>query len=554
MMTTDHQTNPTGNPHWRWFPLVWVTLLIVVCMIHQQTNATQDIKNMVVQIAFLLGLLGVTIWTLRCSGLPRRLRWTLGLLPWILIGAWILQFELVNNGDLGIVGWRWRWGQAPDQRLDVPEIANQANDWQTTPHDYPRFLGTGYWAEVQGVSLETDWQTHPPREIWRRKIGAGWSSFAVVGNYAITQEQRGEKELVVCYRVLTDNPLGEIVWTHADPVRFDPGGTGALGFVGPRATPTIHGDRVFTQGATGIVNCLDARSGKRLWSHDTLTENETANIMWGKSGSPLVVDNWVVVSVGASDGRSLVAYDIETGEVAWAAGDRRSSYASPILTELAGVRQILAVNEDFITAHSMSEEEGLSEEEGATIGQVLWEHPWPGNSGSKASCSQPVPLDSDRLFLSKGYGIGSSLLQIERDAQGKFLAKPLWSPAVKPVMKTKMGNVLVRDGFVYGLDGVTLECIEIETGKKQWKKRRRPDFGHGQILLVGDVILILTEQGEVVLAEVSPERYQELASLRVFSADKITWNNPVLTGRFMLVRNAEEAACYELPLQEPENL
>ena len=124
----------------------------------------------------------------------------------------------------------------------------EATDWQTTPHDYPRFLGTGYWAEVTGVELETDWKAHPPQEVWRHEIGAGWSAFAIVGNYAVTQEQRGDEELVSCYRV--DN--GELVWTHSDPARFDPADfQGGLGGIGPRATPTIHDGKVLTQGATG---------------------------------------------------------------------------------------------------------------------------------------------------------------------------------------------------------------------------------------------------------------------------------------------------------------
>jgi outer membrane protein assembly factor BamB len=372
--------------------------------------------------------------------------------------------------------------------------------------------------------------------VWRCKIGAGWSGFAVVGHFAITQEQRGENEMVVCYRVDTDNPEGEVVWTHVDRVRFAPGGFGALGFVGPRATPTIAGQRVLTQGATGIVNCLELRTGRRRWTHDTLWETGTSNITWGKSGSPLVVDGRVVISVGGVKEQSLVAYDIDTGEIAWSAGSRRSAYASPVLTDLAGERQILVVNEDFLTAHR------------ADDGQVLWEHPWPGNSDSNASCSQPVPLAGDRVFLSKGYGIGATLLQVQRDTEGQFLVRPLWSPPVKPVMKTKMGNVLVRDGYVYGLDGVTLECLELETGKRQWKHRRRPAFGHGQILLVGDVILLLTEKGQVVLAEASPKRYRELASLRVFDEEQITWNNPALSGSYLLVRNSVEVACYRLPL------
>jgi outer membrane protein assembly factor BamB len=525
-------------------------ILLIVCIGFQLSDKTQDVKNLAFQFAFLLSLLVISIWMVRSSGLARRKSWGLALAPWVMLLSWISQFELVNNGDIGVVGWQWRWAPKADQLLDMPEVSakdaqvpqgdlsNQSDPWQSSATDYPQFLGGGYWAEVEGVNLETDWESYPPQLMWRRKIGAGWSGIAVVGHFAITQEQRGENEMVVCYRVDTDNPAGEVVWTHVDQVRFAPSGAGGLGFVGPRATPTVDGQRVITYGATGILNCLDLRTGRLLWKHDTLLETETANISWGKSGSPLVVENRVVVSVGGANERSLIAYDIDSGKVIWSAGNRRSSYATPVQAKLAGVSQLLVVNEDFLTAHRV------------TDGQVLWEHPWLGNSDSNASCSQPVPVGDDQIFLSKGYGIGATLLQIQTDTEGTFRVKTLWSPAVKPVMKTKMGNVLVRDGYVYGLDGVTLECLELESGKKQWKRRRRPPFGHGQIMLVGDVLLILTEQGQLVLADASPDRYQELASLRVFDKDQITWNNPALSGPYLLLRNSVEVACYRLPLDK----
>jgi outer membrane protein assembly factor BamB len=539
-MTDSKNNPPPRSTRLRWFPALWILLLAFACLFQRTRETTQDERNLALQAAFLLGLLGISIWTICCARYSARLRWGLGLAPWLLLAAWLSQFEMINNGDMEIVGWRLRWRQKADQQLGALRDSGIVHDLEESPHDYPGFLGGGHWAEVEQVRLATDWQVNPPKQLWHRTIGAGWSSFAIVGNYAFTQEQRGDNEMVVCYRIVTDQREGEIVWSHADTARFDPSGMGALGFVGPRATPAVHQGRVITQGATGIVNCLDALSGRRLWSHDTLAETGSVNLTWGKSGSPLIVDDWVVISIGAPGSRSLVAYQIESGEEVWASGDRRSSYASPVLAELAGQRQILSVDEDWLTSYR------------ARDGHILWEHPWPGNSDSNASCSQPVPLQKNRVFLSKGYGIGSTLLQIERDSSDQFSAKPLWSPAPKPIMKTKLGNVLVRDGFVYGLDGVTMECIELETGKKLWKKRRRPDFGHGQILLVGKLILILTEQGELVLIEANPQRYRELASLQVFDQDQITWNNPALAGNLLLVRNAREAACYRLPLEQED--
>jgi len=532
-------TAPEMTGHRIWFPFAWTGLVGGTAVFLQFGSADQDAKNFSLLVAGALLLIGLSIWFVRSSPFSRGTRWSLGLTPWIVLIVFASLIKLVNNGDVGIVGWRWRWAATADEYLEVPEGTATVDDWASTPQDYPRFLGNGYWAEVSGVELQTDWEKNPPKELWRQKIGAGWAGFSIVGNYAVTQEQRGPSELVTCYDIRT----GDLIWSHADEVRFDPVGSGALGGIGPRATPTIYKQRILTQGATGIVNCLDARTGNRLWSHDTLTENNTGNLMWGKACSPLVVTNQegrelVVVSVGGEEGRSLLAYDLDDGNEVWAGGSRRSSYASPVLATIAGVSQVVAVNEDYATGQDLE------------TGEVLWEHPWEGNSDTNASVPQPVPLPGDRLFLSKGYGIGSSLLQLSRNDGGTFLVTPLWQPAVKVVMKTKMCNVVVRDGYIYGLDNGIMQCIDIATGKSQWKKRRRPAIGHGQILLIGEVILVLTESGEILLVEISPDKYRELASIQALDAEKITWNNPAFSAPYVLVRNAEEVACYELPLIE----
>jgi len=517
------------------FPVLWTLTLALVAggLYFLGTDVDPGVKNTVVFIAIYFSAFGVALWAWLRSGLTAGRRWLWTFLPLLVVYSFsaLGPIKLILDGDVGLMGWRWRWLAQPDERLAVPTMAETIDQWQTTPSDYPRFLGAGYWAEVKGVALETDWQAHPPRELWRQDIGAGWSSFAVVGSYAVTQEQRGEQELVTCYKLAT----GEIVWTHADPVRWDPGGTGALGYAGPRATPTIAEGKIFVHGATGILNCLDARTGKVLWSHDTLAKHSAENVNWGKAGSPLVYDDLVVVSVGGKNDQSLVAYRTGSGEVAWASGKYQSSYASPVLAEVAGVRQVISVDEGYATGRR------------ADDGAPLWQHAWDSESGSAAAASQPVPLPGDRLFLSKGYGHGASLLQLSVNSDGQWQADPLWG--VFPVMKTKMGNVLVHGGYVYGIDDVNLQCIELATGKKQWKKRRRPKFGHGQIMLVGDTLLILTELGELVLAEATPDKYRELASLQMLDADQITWNNPAFAPPYLLVRNAEEAVCYELPMK-----
>jgi outer membrane protein assembly factor BamB len=523
---------------YRWFPLLWLVAVAGVCLYLQVQSYEQDFKNTVLLLSLGAFFGPLAIWDYFFSGLSRRERLREALLPWVIAGIFVANFKLVNNGDMNFVGWQWRWAATHDQSLAVPtEQQATITDWQSTPHDYPRFLGNGYWAEVDGVELETDWSLNPPQEVWRTDVGAGWSGFSVVGNYAITQEQRGDQELVVCYRVASDKPTGETVWSHFDEIRFDPGGAGALGGVGPRATPTIHNERVYTMGATGIVNCLDALTGKAIWTHDTLAEHDLINIMWGKANSPLVLEDsklgtLVIVSVGAP-GASLVAYDAETAKQVWAAGDARSSYASPIVAEILGEKLILSVNEDLVTAHRID------------TGEIVWEHEWLGNSDSDASASQPIPLPGAQLFLSKGYGIGSQLLQLSRGDDDKIWAEEIWA---RKVMKTKMGNVVIKDGFVYGLDGGLMQCIDVADGSNQWKKRRVPAIGHGQIMLVGKHIVVLSESGELILVEATPEEYREVAAMRVFPPEQVTWNNVAFSASYLLLRNAEQAVCLKMPL------
>jgi outer membrane protein assembly factor BamB len=544
MSATDHPASasvPQRRAQHKWFPIA-VLVAAAAWWIRQATvSEYQTLFHVLVVLACIILTTG---WYLFHGAQPRHVRRWLVLPVWCAIVALFILFKPVYNGDMGFYSMRLRFAPRADQLMHDLSASGKTTDWQTTPRDYPRFLGMGHWAEVGGVELETDWRTTPPQEVWRREIGAGWSAFAIVGNYAITQEQRGPHELVTCYRLQT----GEPVWTHRDEARFDPADAlGGLGDIGPRATPTIHDDKVFTQGGTGIVNCLDARSGERIWSHDTVDEFGATLTLWGKSGSPLIVDDLVVVSVGAPTGPdaegdknyrcSLVAFDIDSGEVRWTAGSRQASYASPIIANIAGERQIVVVNESYVTAHRPDD------------GEVLWEHPWAHENDREASCPQPIPLGEDRLLLTKGYGVGASLLKLERRPDGGLTVKTVWDPPIKRVMKNKFSNPVIRDAHVYGLDDVMLACVELDTGKVKWKKRRNPEFGHGQILLIGGVILVLSETGELALVEVSQDEYRELAAMQVLDDANVTWNNPAFSSPYLLVRNAHEAACYRLPLK-----
>ena len=416
------------------------------------------------------------------------------------------------TGDL-IPIFEWRWGTA----AAMPTVSVPTGEFQIVAGlaDFPQFFGPERNGKLPGPVLERDWQAQPPTELWRREVGAGWSGFAVAGRNAVTLEQHGEEEVAVCYDILS----GDVLWVHRDQARYD----NIVAGLGPRTTPTIEGELVFTQGATGILNCLDLQTGELRWSVDIIGDNGAPPPAYGVAGSPLVVGDRVVVSAGALGERSLVAYDKTTGALIWGGGSDPTEWSSPILARIAGVDQIVIFNGDVV-GHD------------AENGQVLWTYQW--KRGHPHICL-PVVLPGDRLLISSGYGTGSQLLQIER-ADDQFTVTRIWRSTR---LKAKFTNVIAVDGFVYGLDDGIMTCIDLADGRRQWKAGR---YGHGQVLLVGDLLLVTTELGDVVLLEPQPDELRELTRFTAF--DGKTWNPPALAGEFLLLRNDREAVCYRMPV------
>jgi outer membrane protein assembly factor BamB len=463
--------------------------------------------------------LWVLVWILFLSGLRFRTRiaGVLLLAGLTLALAWSLEIRGVTGDVMPIVGWRWsaKPGTAapalPSPIAGSGKVFNPAS--QPSMHDFPQFLGSRRDGTVTGVRLARG-ASQRPVLLWRQPIGAGWSSFAVSGGRAVTQEQRGETEAVTCY----DARSGELIWVHTDATLWDD----PLGGLGPRATPSIADGRVYTLGGTGLLNALDLGTGARIWSVDVIEDNDAEAPTYGVSASPLVLEEAVVVMAGGPVGRSVVAYDLATGRRLWAGGDDRAAYSSPVVADLAGRRQILGLSAENVFGHD------------AETGAPLWSHPWPPTE----KVSQVTVLPGERVLLSSGYGVGAKLLQVEASGDGGFDVGPVWE---SQAMKAKFTNVVYRDGFVYGLDDGILACVDAGTGERRWKGGR---YGHGQILLVEDLILVLGEKGTVVLVEASPEAHNEVASFAAIHGK--TWNHPALAGRLLFVRNDREAACFEL--------
>ena len=213
----------------------------------------------------------------------------------------------------------------PSPRPAAPPAVGETAASARVEGEFLQFLGATRNGAVAGTRVADDWAARPPKQLWRRPIGAGWSGFAVAGSVAVTQEQRGDREMVVAYSLADGLPM----WSHGDVAHYE----STIAGEGPRATPTISRGRVFTLGSTGLLNCLDLETGKAMWRRDIAADNDSPPPDFGRSSSPLIVDDLVVVSAGGSPGRSLVAYRRESGEPSWRAGDDLASYSSPVLAD-----------------------------------------------------------------------------------------------------------------------------------------------------------------------------------------------------------------------------
>lgn len=509
-----------------WIPATFIALAagIATCLWFSEIAFLEPILiGIGLLTAFLLGL-----WYIFFTGLPWKTRWvafliSAGVVAAVYFGVARLTRIEGSIGGSGIPRLVWKWsprqeGAASPLMLESAAASAGAPAEKIPPQEgeFSQFLGPDRSGILTGIPLHRDWDQSPPRTVWRQPIGLGWSAFAVSGGRAVTQEQRREDELIVCY----DIQNGHALWAHTNRVRFSE----VLGGDGPRATPTIHQGRVYAMGAAGILDCLEEATGRLVWSRDVLHENQLSNLTWGKSCSPLLVRDLVVVTGGEEREKTLLAYEAATGKPVWQTGRDRASYCSPVLASLSGQEQIIMVNGHSVTGHD------------SVNGEVLWEYAWPAEH---AKATQPLVIDSNRVLIAAGYGVGCVMLKIKRSAAG-WSAEELWK---NRNLKPKFTNLVRRGNYVYGLDEGVLACVNLDQGKREWKEGR---YGHGQVLLVDDLLFIQAESGEVVLVEISPERPTERARFPALRGK--TWNNPVLLHDLLLVRNDKEAACYRLPL------
>jgi outer membrane protein assembly factor BamB len=469
-------------------------------------------------------------------------------------GGWALIRLEGIRGSAGM-DYAWRWSPTPEERLiaetkdepiapaTAPATAQPAKEPTATvagkteakPAEksaepaaapaavsaapvWPGFRGPNRDSVISGVRIQTDWAASPPVQMWRRPVGPGWSSFAVSGDLLYTQEQRGDYEIVACYSLKSGKP----VWLHRDKTRFWEANAGP----GPRGTPTLSGGRVYTFGATGIVNALDAASGAVVWTRDAAKDAEVKVPYWGFASSPLVAGDLVIVAVG---GR-LAAYDLASGQSRWLESKSKGgSYSSPQSLTIDGVAQVVFLNGTGVASVAPAD------------GKVLWRHEW--EAGGATMLQPTMTADGDILITTTGMSGGEGTRRLAvKHASGAWTVQEKWtSRGLKPYFN----DLVVHKGHAYGFDGSILACINLENGERKWKGGR---YGNGQLVLLADqdLLIVLSEDGEIALVSATPDQYKEVA--KVPAIEGKTWNHPALAGDVLLVRNDQEMAAFRLPM------
>lgn len=534
----------------RWWPAALVLLLATLALawIWISPADSRQVRVMSSMMVAAVTFLLLIAWMLFVSGMRWWQRLALFAAAVATTVGLALSLEVREvSGDV-VPRLSFKWTKRPDERLaqDLPtaEAPSTVRPADEQGHDFPQFLGPHRNATVPDVRLARDWTALPPELVWKREVGAGNSGFVVASGLAITQEQRGNDEMVVAYDLLTGEPR----WGYATTTRH----VSPLSGDGPCATPLVADDTVYALGATGHLAAIDLRQGAERWSRNVIEETGAKKPEYGLCSSPLLLTHdaairapeddpdappraaaAVVVVTGAGGGQSLVAYDAATGAQRWSAGNYRAAYASPTRMTLAGRDQIVVFHGGRADGEEQRDLTGH-----ALDGQPIWHAAWPRVQRT----SQPVPLPGDRLFVSSGYGAGGKVFGFATGDDETLAPTVVWESTN---LKAKLTQVVHRDGHLYGLDDGILVSLDAATGERAWKRGR---YGHGQILLVGgDLLVILSEKGVVALVEAVPEAYNELG--RFEALEGRTWNNPALAGPYLIVRNTREAACYRLPLE-----
>ncbi|MCL5097066.1 MAG: PQQ-like beta-propeller repeat protein [Candidatus Omnitrophica bacterium] len=398
--------------------------------------------------------------------------------------------------------------------------------------DWPQYRGPDH----DGVSTDKildSWPVDGPRKLWQVPLTDGFSSFAIGQGKAFTLVARtidGQKQ-EVC--VALDLDSGKELWAAPlGQAKYEGGGDEGApdnrGGDGPRSTPTIDGDRIYTLSAYLVLTCFEANTGKVIWSRDLLKEYGGKIITWENAASPLIDGDLIFVNCNAPN-QTLLGLHKEDGSLAWKGQNDSMTQATPIAATILGVRQVLFFTQSGLVSVAPQ------------TGDVLWRYKFPYNV---STASSPV-VAGDIVYCSAGYGVGSGAVRITKSGD-QFLATEIWRiPGNK--FCNHWSTPVYSNGYLYGLFGFKehgkcpLKCLDIATGKEMWS---HPGFGPGGTLLVDGKVLVLGDKGQLALVAATPKEYIEEARCQAVSGK--CWNSPAISNGKLYARSTKEGVCLDL--------
>jgi outer membrane protein assembly factor BamB len=394
-----------------------------------------------------------------------------------------------------------------------------------TGADWPQFLGPARNGHYPGNDIADTWAKNGPATLWQRKIGQGFSGPVAADGKLILFHRLSDKEIIECLEMKSGQTLWKFQYpaTYRDDFGFDEG---------PRATPGIHGEKVFTLGAAGMLHCVDFATGKKVWSIDTQKEFGARKGFFGFACSPLIDSEKVYLNIGGTDGAGIVAFDTSTGKLLWKATDHEASYSSAVAATIESKPQIL-----FFTRNGLVATDPQS-------GRISFEFPWRSRTHASVNAATPLVFGNE-IFLSTSYETGAVLLRVNG---GKV--QKIWSS--DEVLSSHYATSVYRDGFLYGYHGrqerrPALRCIEWTTGKVRWSE---DDFGAGTVTLAGDRLLLVHEDGRLALAEAMPDKFKLLGQAQILPTGVRAY--PAWADGLFFARSKDKLVCADLRKNGPK--